>query len=122
MSSSNPSPSPDLEGIDVRSTAVAFALLIAFATAVAVVGYSIRSFALLFAGLPVSAIFTAIGGEFVIAWPVDAAVWLAAASWPGRQLDLFDAGWKRAMIIIVGGALIYGTLMSLLVEPTNAFS
>lgn len=121
-SSSNPSPSPDLdEGIDVRSTAVAFLALAIFAVSTAVVGFRISNFGLLFAGLPVSAVFTTLGGEFVVAWPVDTVVWIVLASWPGRQQGFLDQRWWKIIGVIVVAALVYGQLMGTLVEPTATF-
>lgn len=121
-SSSKPSPSPDLEdGVDVRSTAVTFGLLVLGAAAAAMAGVNLGSFGVVFAGLPVSAVFTVLGGEFVVAWPIDAMVWLVVATWPGRQPRLFDRKWRRAMALIIGAAIVFGFGMGLLVEPTAAF-
>lgn len=121
-SSSNPSPSPDLEeGIDVRSTAVAFLVFAGFAVAVSVIGFQVSNFGLLFAGLPVSAVFTTLGGEFVLAWPVDTVVWILFASWPGRQQGYLDRRWWKIVAVVLVAALVYGQLMGVLVEPTAGF-
>ncbi|MDH3308622.1 MAG: hypothetical protein OEO77_14045, partial [Acidimicrobiia bacterium] len=98
--------------------------LLLFAGLLTAIGLTTTTFALLFAALPVSALFTSFGGDFVIAWPVDALVWFVAAWWVAKQSGgRPDArrGFARALVGVVGAALVYGFLMSLLVEPTGTF-
>ncbi len=119
-SSSNQSSSTDLDdGLDVRSTAFAFFILALFSITAGVVGYRLTSFGLLFAGLPVSAVFTVLGGEFVVAWPVDAIVWIAVSAWPGRRAP--GPAWWRTIAAVMVIALVYGWAMGLLVEPSTNF-
>ncbi len=78
------------------------------------------SFALMFAGTPVSAIFTVIpGGDLVIAWPVDGMLWLAAAmlhARMGQEADPWTPRWNRLTIIFVGIALSFGAILALGVD------
>lgn len=82
---------------------------------------------IVFAALPVSAFFTVLGAllssassDFLLAWPVDFGLWLAvafvASRWATRN-DLKLRAYASVFLIIVAIALIYGLVLSLLVEP-----
>lgn len=85
------------------------------------------SYLLVFAALPVSALFTVLGAllssaasDFVLAWPVDLGVWLAVAfivsRWAARK-GLKVRAYVSVFLLVVAIALIYGLALSLLVEP-----
>ena len=88
-----------------------------------------RNYLLVFAALPVSALFTVLGAllssgssDFLLAWPVDFELWLAvafvASRWAARKsLDLRAYGLVFAAVIV--SALVYGLVLSLLVEPVG---
>lgn len=88
-----------------------------------------RNYLLVFAALPVSALFTVLGAllssgssDFLLAWPVDFGVWLAVAfvvsRWATRKgLKLRAYGLALLTVIVV--ALAYGLTLSLLVEPVG---
>jgi hypothetical protein len=82
---------------------------------------------IVFAALPVSAFFTVLGAllssensDFLLAWPVDFGLWLAvafvASRWATRK-DLKLRAYASVFLIIVAIALIFGLVLSLLVEP-----
>jgi hypothetical protein len=82
---------------------------------------------LVFAALPVSALFTVLGAalssgdsDFLLAWPVDLGVWLAVAfitaQWAARR-DLNTRAYAFVFMAVIAGALAYGLALSLLVEP-----
>ncbi len=88
-----------------------------------------RNFAPVFAALPVSALFTVLGAaispgrsDFLLAWPVDVGLWLAVAfvvsRWATRR-GLAGRGYAMVFAAVVAMAVAYGTLLSLLVEPTS---
>ncbi len=90
-------------------------------------GVEPRNFALVFAGLPLSALFTVIGATFtsgssdlLLAWPIDAGLWLALSFVVSRWTARRGLGWRGyaaafgAVVVLAAG---YGVLMSLLVEP-----
>ncbi len=87
------------------------------AAAFTALGIATTSLALAFAGLPVSAVFAVLGGEFVIAWPVDAMVWIVVGWLVARR------GRRRvgSLVVVIAVALAYGWAMSLLVEPVASF-
>ncbi len=82
---------------------------------------------LVFAALPVSALFTVLGAllsstnsDFLLAWPVDGGLWLAVAfvvsRWASRK-GLKQRAFASAFLLVVVIALVYGAALSLLVEP-----
>lgn len=85
------------------------------------------NYLLVFAALPVSALFTVLGAmlssassDFLLAWPVDFGVWLAVAfivsRWATRK-GLKVRAYASAFLLVVVIALVYGLALSLLVEP-----
>lgn len=78
------------------------------------------SFTLIFAGTPVSAVFTVIpGGDLVIAWPVDAMLWLVAAMFHarlGQEVEPWTPRWNRLTIIFITTALAFGAILALGVD------
>ncbi len=60
---------------------------------------------------------TALGGELAFAWPLDVTVWLVLGFVPARWADSRRRFWG-AVAAILATALLYGALLSLLVEPT----
>lgn len=88
-----------------------------------------RNFTLVFAALPLSALFTVLGATFttgssdlLLAWPIDAGLWLAiafvASRWATRK-GLGGWAYATVFLVVVAVALAYGLAMSLLVEPTS---
>lgn len=88
-----------------------------------------RNYLLVFAALPVSALFTVLGAllasgssDFLLAWPVDSGLWLAVAfvvsRWAARKnLEPLTYGFVLVAVIVL--ALAYGLALSLLVEPVG---
>jgi hypothetical protein len=85
------------------------------------------NYLLVFAALPVSALFTVLGAalssgssDFLLAWPVDFGVWLAVAfvisRWATRKALNLRAH-VSVFLVVIAVALIYGLMLSLLVEP-----
>ena len=85
------------------------------------------NYLVVFAALPVSALFTVLGAaltsgtsDFLLAWPVDFGVWLAVAfvgsRWATKKA-LGGRAYGLVFLAIITAALAYGLLLSLLVEP-----
>ena len=85
------------------------------------------NYLLVFAALPVSALFTVLGAaltsgtsDFLLAWPVDFGLWLAvafvASRWAARR-NLNLRAYGLVFVLVVAVALLYGMVLSLLVEP-----
>ena len=85
------------------------------------------NYLLVFAALLVSALFTVLGAaltsgtsDFLLAWPVDFGVWLAVgfvvSRWATRK-GLTGRAYALVFLAIIGVALAYGLVLSLLVEP-----
>lgn len=88
-----------------------------------------RNYLLVFAALPVSALFTVLGAllvsgssDFLLAWPVDFGLWLAVAfvvsRWAARQ-NSRPPTFGLALVAVIGLALAYGLALSRLVEPVG---
>lgn len=92
-----------------------------FAVATFVAGLFTTNFALVFAALPVSAFLTALGGEFVLAWPVDAVAWIVLSYAAARVTERRGARFMTVIIVILAAALLYGLLLGLAVEPNRDF-
>lgn len=71
---------------------------------------------LLYAGLPVSAVFGVFFGELVVAWPLDVTFWVLTAFFVARLADRRDRSVMGAVVITVVIALVYGLVLSTLVE------
>jgi hypothetical protein len=78
------------------------------------------AFTLIFAGAPVSALITVLGGsDLVVAWPVDVLVWVligVAHTKLSREAPPLSRAWTRTTATIVGAALVYGAVLALFVE------
>ena len=71
---------------------------------------------LLYAGLPVSAVFGIFFGDLVVAWPLDVTFWVVIAFFVARLADGRDRGVMGAVVVTVVIALGYGLVLSTLVE------
>ena len=116
------------EGIGCRGVTITAVVLVGIAAAMWTVGLKLNqspscvgacewtSFALLFAGGPVSALFTVLGGtDLVIGWPVDIIAWVVLSTAHQKlsgEDQPYTSVWTRWVAIFVGGALVYGALMA----------
>jgi len=123
---------PIEEGIGCRGVTLTAVALIVSAALMWTVGLLIgrpdtctavcewSSFALLFAGGPVSAIFTVLGGsDLVVGWPVDIIAWFllgAAHQRLSGEAEPWGALWRTWTIRILGVALAYGGVLALFVS------
>ena len=111
-----------------RDTALATVLLVAMAAVFTGVGLSlIRSgqctgicetlgFTLLYAGGPVSALIGVVFGDLVLAWPLDATLWVGAGFVAARIADRRGQGPLGVALVLVLLALGYGLVLSTFVE------
>lgn len=114
-------PSLEEEGVGCGLVAGALGAFVLFAVATAGWGLAATNFTLLFAALPVSAFLTALGGEFVLAWPVDALAWIVLAYFTARFAERRQTRLSSVVIAVVAAALIYGLALGLAVEPSGEF-
>ncbi len=91
---------------------------VAFSVVTAWIGIATTNFALYFAGLPVSGVFTLFGSELILAWPLDALVWISTAWLIGQRVA--PPKYVRAVLAVLAVALAYGFLLSQIVEPTGS--
>jgi len=99
----------------------ALAVLLTFVTfsiVTAWIGIATTNLAMYFAGLPVSGVFALFGSELVLAWPLDALVWISAAWMVGQRVP--SSRYVRVVLIILGAAIAYGYTLSQFVEPTGS--
>lgn len=71
---------------------------------------------LLYAGLPVSAVFSVIFGDLVVAWPLDITFWVVAGFLLARFSDNRGRNALGGVLIVVILALAYGLVLSSFVE------
>ena len=99
----------------------ALAVLLTFVTfsiVTAWIGIATTNFALYFAGLPVSGFFALFGSELILAWPLDALVWISTAWMVGQRVP--PSRYVRFVLIVLGVAIAYGYTLSQFVEPTGS--
>jgi hypothetical protein len=70
----------------------------------------------LFAGLPVSAIFSVTFGDLVLAWPLDVTVWVVVGFLLARLSDRRNRNVLGLDLLAIGVALAYGLVLSRFVE------
>jgi hypothetical protein len=71
---------------------------------------------LLYAAGPVSALFGVLFGGVVLAWPLDATLWVAAGFLAARIAERRGQGPLGVALLMVIVALAYGLVLSLFVE------
>jgi hypothetical protein len=71
---------------------------------------------LLYAGGPVSAVFGVVGGQVVVAWPVDIALWILLAVVAVRVAERRGTSPPATAAVILGAAIAFGFALSFLVE------
>jgi hypothetical protein len=110
------------EGVGCRPAAVGTLTFLAFAVAMLVIALVIGldeqlAYPFLFAGGPVTGLVTSVGGDLAFSWPLDLTVWTVLGFFVARYADR-----PERYRFVIGGvivvALILGTGMGLLVEPT----
>ncbi len=111
-----------------RSAALATAFLVGLALAFMAVGLTLVNLAscvaacetlaltLLYAGLPISAIFGVIFGDLVVAWPLDITFWVVIGFLLARFTDSRQRSVLGPSLVLVMVALGYGLVLSQLVE------
>ncbi len=116
------------EGVGCRETAISAVLLIAMSLAFMAVGLSLVNgdscdgacetlgLTLLYAGLPMSAIFGVLFGDLVVAWPLDITFWVVMAFVLANVSERRGSRPLPASLIAVAIALIYGLVLSQFVE------
>jgi hypothetical protein len=120
--------SPQAQSQGCRNAAIATALLVGTAVVFMVLGLTLvndRScvglcqdlgFTLLYAGIPISAIFGVIFGDLVVAWPLDITMWVVVGFLLARHSDNRGRGVLGPALITVILALVYGLVLSRFVE------
>ncbi len=73
-------------------------------------------FTLLYAGLPISAVFGVVFGDLVVAWPLDVTFWVVIAFLLARRADNRGHGVLGVVLAALGLAIVYGLVLSQLVE------
>ncbi len=73
-------------------------------------------FTLLYAGIPISAVFGVIFGDLVVAWPLDITMWVVVGFLLARPSAKRGRGVRGAVLSAVILALIYGLVLSRFVE------
>ena len=111
-----------------RSAAIAVAVLVGIGLAFMAIGINLvndsscragcetLALTLLYAGLPVSAVFGVMFGDLVVAWPLDITFWVVVGFLVARLADNRQRRVMGAVLLIVIVALGYGLVLSSLVE------
>lgn len=111
-----------------RDVALATALLVSMAAVFMGAGLSLvrggqctgicetLGLSLLYAGGPVSALIGVVFGDLVLAWPLDATLWVGAGFLAAGIADRRDRGPLGVALVLVLLALGYGLVLSTFVE------
>lgn len=111
-----------------RSAAIATGVLVGLALVFMAIGLTLvndRScqagcetlgLTLLYAGLPISAVFGIVSGDLVIAWPLDITLWVVLGFALARAADNRARNVLGAVLVAVLVALVYGLVLSQFVE------
>ncbi|HJQ78046.1 MAG TPA: hypothetical protein VJ948_12425 [Acidimicrobiia bacterium] len=111
-----------------RSAAIATGVLVGLALVFMAIGLTLvndRScqagcetlgLTLLYAGLPISAVFGMVSGDLVIAWPLDITLWVVLGFALARAADNRARNVLGAVLVAVLVALVYGLVLSQFVE------
>ena len=111
-----------------RSAAIATGVLVGLALVFMAIGLTLvndRScqagcetlgLTLLYAGLPISAMFGIVSGDLVIAWPLDITLWVVLGFALARAADNRARNVLGAVLVAVLVALVYGLVLSQFVE------
>jgi len=119
---------PKGEAPGCRSTAIAVAILVGTAVVLMAIGLTLVNdtdcsgscqtlgFTLLYAGLPVSAVFGVVFGDLVVAWPLDVTFWVVISFLLARRADSRGRSVLGMVLAALVLALLYGLVLSLFVE------
>jgi len=111
-----------------RDTVIATVLLLGLGLAFMIVGLTLSrqsgcdgacetlGLTLLYAGAPISAAFGIFFDDLVLAWPLDITLWVTAGFLIARWVARRDRGVLGPALVLVVLALIYGLVLSQLVE------
>jgi hypothetical protein len=110
------------EGVGCRPAAMGTLTFLAFAVVMLVIALVIGldnqlAYPFLFAGGPVTGLVTSVGGDLAFSWPLDLTVWTVLGFFVARYADRPER-YRFAIGGVIIVALILGTGMGLLVEPT----
>lgn len=109
------------EGVGCGLVAAAFGSFFVFAGATFLAGLLTTNFSLVFAALPASALLTALGGEFVLAWPIDVVSWMVLAFGATKLIERRRLSFATVVAAVLAAALVYGLVLGLAVEPSGEF-
>jgi hypothetical protein len=73
-------------------------------------------FTLLYAGLPISAVFGVAFGDLVVAWPLDVTFWVVVGFLLARRADNRGRNVVGTALVAIVIALLYGLVLSRFVE------
>ena len=111
-----------------RSAAVATSIMVGTALVFMAIGLTLANqstceggcetlaLTLLYAGLPVSAVFSVLFGDLVVAWPLDITFWVVMGFLLARRSDRRGGSVLGPVLLAVILALGYGLVLSTLVE------
>ena len=111
-----------------RSAAIATALLVGSALVFMTIGLALVNdtgcvaacetlgITMLYAGLPISAVFGVLFGDLVLAWPLDITFWVVVAFLLARLSDNRRRSVLGVTLLTVVAALAYGLVLSRFVE------
>lgn len=111
-----------------RNAAIATAILVGTAIVFMAIGLTLVNdtscaglcedlgFSMLYAGLPISAVFGVLFGDLVVAWPLDVTFWVVVGFFLAKLADRRETSVLGPVLIAVVVALIYGLVLSRFVE------
>lgn len=119
---------PKSDSPGCRNATISVALLVVTAVVFMVLGLTLvndtscsgvcetSGFTLLYAGLPISALFGVLFGDLVVAWPLDITLWVVLGFLIARWSDRKKRNVLGPSLMVIVLALAYGLVLSQFVE------
>lgn len=119
---------PKSDSPGCRNATISVALLVVTAVVFMVLGLTLvndtscsgvcetSGFTLLYAGLPISALFGVLFGDLVVAWPLDITLWVVLGFLIARWSDRKKRNVLGPSLMVIVLALGYGLVLSQFVE------
>lgn len=119
---------PKSDSPGCRNATISVALLVVTAVVFMVLGLTLvndtncsgvcetSGFTLLYAGLPISALFGVLFGDLVVAWPLDITLWVVIGFLIARWSDRKKRNVLGPSLMVIVLALAYGLVLSQFVE------
>jgi hypothetical protein len=113
---------PVKAGVGCGIVTMTLTVFLSFAFLATLTGFLLNDFRFVFAGLPTSAIFTSLGSDFILAYPVDGVFWVGMAFIVAKRTEQKSRKtWLMITLGIMAAMTIFGAALGNFVTPTGIF-